>query len=222
MARIRHKLTQNRMEAYYHPGMDIAAPLRAERLLNFFSELEREHSKKILDIGCGGGFFLGMLKSAGFDQLYGCDVSTVSLNATQKRGIKNLVKINVENNLPFGDDVFDVVICTEVFEHLFDPHVLLSEIRRILKNDGMSIFSFPLELHISSRLRILFGKNIHNPLGVGGHIRFFRPRDIEELLHKNHFKISNKRYYCFGFKLDTYVPTIGRIVFLKVVKAEEI
>jgi SAM-dependent methyltransferase len=43
----------------------------------------------------------------------------------------------------YRDGQFDVVLCTEVLEHDKNPHLILKEIFRILKNDGAAFFSFP-------------------------------------------------------------------------------
>jgi len=45
--------------------------------------------------------------------------------------------------LPLKNDSVDVIICTEVLEHLINPHACTNEIHRILKNQGIAFFSIP-------------------------------------------------------------------------------
>jgi len=152
-----------------------------------------------------------MFLNEGFENVYGLDISTGSIRDSLSQGVRNLLKANVEIGLPYKKDSFDIVICSEVIEHLFNPHIALQEIKRVLKSNGFAIFSFPLELNIQQRLHVLFGKNIHNPLAVGSHIRFFRPSDVDELLNKNGFNIIERRYFCFGSKLDS-IPKVGFVL----------
>jgi SAM-dependent methyltransferase len=51
------------------------------------------------------------------------------------------------SNLPFGDAAFDMVISRSVFEHLEDPHAVLTEMRRILRPGGHLIFRTPNRFH---------------------------------------------------------------------------
>lgn len=56
----------------------------------------------------------------------------------------NLDCIGRLDNLPFGDNVFDVVICTQVLEHVADPALCLSEMYRVLKRGGSLILTAPM------------------------------------------------------------------------------
>ena len=212
---MKKKISYNKLDGldYYDPS--VIDQFSIERAKNLFqvivTDIHPHKDAKILDIGFGGGWLLGMLSKSGFDT-YGCDVSDGCISETRSKGINNLVKVNIEEGLPYKGDVFDLVVCSEVIEHLFDPHTLLQEINRVLKTKGFAVFSFLLELNIMQRLRIISGKNIHDPLAIGSHIRFFKPCDVNEILAKNRFRIIDKRYYCFGSKLDTFTPKIGFVL----------
>lgn len=111
---------------------------------------------KVLDVGCGTGFLSLLMKNQDND-VYGIDISEVALRKAELKGIK-VKREDVENTLPFDDNIFDIVICSEVIEHLFNPMYLLEEIRRVLKPDGYIVLSTPNVAYFLRRIALLFGK----------------------------------------------------------------
>lgn len=112
--------------------------------------------KNVLDIGCGLGSCMRLLrnrgaKTVGLDinirgkKLFGLDIRKFDLNF---------------GPLPFRNKTFDIIICTEVLEHVFYPHFILQEIKRMLKDKGTAIISFPNAYHIKNRIMFLFGKKL--------------------------------------------------------------
>lgn len=99
-------------------------------------------NKIILDIGCGVGTLLLMLKEKN-NKVYGIDVSETGIKQAKENGLEcDLVDLNVET-LPFADNYFDIVICLETIEHLENPYHCLREIRRALKPQGTLLVSIP-------------------------------------------------------------------------------
>lgn len=86
-----------------------------------------------LDLGCGGAPYKKY-----FPNRIGCDV---------KPGLEVDV-VGDAHKLPFEDEKFDNILCTEVLEHLHSPHIAISEMKRVLKRGGKLIlttrFIFPL------------------------------------------------------------------------------
>lgn len=93
---------------------------------------------KILDIGVGTGRLLSLFSNV---EKYGIDISIDMAKMAQKKGIEACVG-NVEE-LPYKDSVFDIVICTDVLEHVFDLHKTISEIIRVLKMGGYFVVRVP-------------------------------------------------------------------------------
>jgi len=184
--------------------------LRAERMLKFFLSESPPKNCKIFDVGCGGGELLMLLENEGFE-CYGLDIDGEALKKAQDKSNAQFVRGDVYK-LPFKNSSFDVIFCMDLFEHLFDPHAAINEIKRVLKDGGYIYFNFPLELNLEHRIKILFGKNIHNPLAVGSHIRFFKPKDVKNLLELNGMKILKYRYYCPGYKLAKYLPALEKLI----------
>ncbi|GIX27869.1 MAG: hypothetical protein KatS3mg123_1750 [Burkholderiales bacterium] len=74
-----------------------------------------------------------------------------------------------EDQLPYPDQTFDLVTCTEVMEHLENYRRIIREIFRVTKPGGVAIFSTPNILNLQSRIRFLFFGfwNLFGPLPVG-------------------------------------------------------
>lgn len=103
---------------------------------------------KVLDIGCGDG---GLLELVRKDSTYtGVDISPTQLSAFRKllkqskRNNVKLVQSDV-SKLPFGDNIFDLVFACDVLEHVLNPIKVLKEIQRVTKKNGYIIFSIPNE-----------------------------------------------------------------------------
>jgi ubiquinone/menaquinone biosynthesis C-methylase UbiE len=98
---------------------------------------------RALEIGFGTGSLLQALKEKG-NRVSGVDVSESLVQAARDKGFTDVHHVDVsEETLPFPDDHFDSVFCYEVFEHLTNPHRMISEIRRVLCREGYLFFSVP-------------------------------------------------------------------------------
>lgn len=107
------------------------------------------------------------------------------------------------DDLPYNDEQFDVVIFSEIIEHLFYgvPHAL-NEINRVLKKDGFLILTTPNLASISNRIKLLLGKSINWELS--GEKPFFQ-RDIYKR-HNREYTLEELRYLLkkSGFKIDRH------------------
>ena len=129
---------------------------RHEKLWHFINECQdgvRKESK-VLDVGCGSGWFLELLAKHGFSDIYGCDYKK---NLDFEGFNFELVNLN-EQDLPFSDGVFDMVICSDVLEHLENPSRCLRNIRRVVEPEGVVYVTIPNCANILQRLYfLLFG-----------------------------------------------------------------
>lgn len=101
---------------------------------------KKEQQLKILDLGCGTGMISKELES--FGAVFAVDPSVESQDFCGKKGIKNFYKGSAEN-IPFDDNVFDVVVMLDVLEHIKDDASTVKEVRRVLKPGGAFIFFVP-------------------------------------------------------------------------------
>lgn len=148
----------DKIKSYYIEGEHydwVIHPRRLEKI--FHRQRERETAKLIhkfnngslvLDAGCGTGLITRRLRGT----VIGLDINKWNLNQTKKHvPHANIVAGDVEQ-LPFTNDKFDLVICTETLEHLEHPENAVLEFLRILKPGGRLIGSVP-HRHLVWRLR---------------------------------------------------------------------
>jgi len=94
----------------------------------------------ILDVGCGTGATLEALSERG--RAIGCDPSSVALTLSRERGLRLLVQATGER-LPFRRASVDLIVASDVLEHVEDDSAALREMLRVLKPEGRAIISVP-------------------------------------------------------------------------------
>jgi SAM-dependent methyltransferase len=94
--------------------------------------LEYHDFKKGLDVGCGRANGVQYAREQGAD-VYGCDVSTGAVKCWKDRGVDQYCRVASADNLPYANKEFDMVLCSEVMEHIPEENVLkvLKEIFRV-------------------------------------------------------------------------------------------
>ena len=95
----------------------------------------------ILDIGCGNGSILRHLKSRGYQHLHGVEISDYAVRRLRGEGIE--MHFGSLPSIPLADSTFDVVIASQVLEHVIRRRRFLKEIRRILKPTGRAFIFVP-------------------------------------------------------------------------------
>jgi SAM-dependent methyltransferase len=178
------------------------------------------HGKRILDVGCGPG--VQFLKHVASNEVHGVDISQYALEEAAKNGlIPHQVTLGDEP-LPFGDNSFDIVIATDIFEHLFDPLALLFEIKRVMKDDALLIASVPNHFLWWMLIRMMLNKGLVLPYHTDQpwnycHLRFFTSHSFDAFLSAGGMRVVKKHYDAFPSfhwfiphflrpKLMTYFP----------------
>lgn len=118
----------------YHSETDLShSKVFFERILRFTETIDKP---KILDVGCAIGNAVLYFQKQGLDT-YGADISSVATDRCAQRGIKNCYPYPADD-LRFDDESFDVVLCTEVMEHLEEEkdEKSVNEIARVCKSKG--------------------------------------------------------------------------------------
>ena len=145
-------------------------------------------SDECLDLGCGDGGTSGVYLTSRARSYLGVDVSEAAIRSARDRGFEAL-KIDDACDLPFEDASFDVIVCSEVLEHLFAPLAAATEAFRLLRPGGRFIVTVPNAAYWRDRIDALFG--VWQPGGDdrgrrepwrSPHIRFFRPVTLRQML----------------------------------------
>ncbi|MFZ2072733.1 MAG: class I SAM-dependent methyltransferase [Minisyncoccia bacterium] len=197
----------------------------------------RDYTKpiKILDVGCGNGYFLKYLN----DELG--QNHTFIFHGTDIFKFKKIfkfkfVKSNIDGNFPYDSNTFDFIVAGEIIEHLVNTDGFIKEIRRTLKKNGHTIISTPNLSSYFNRFLLLFGFQPYNSevstvesgfgldivykvLGrpkignkTAGHLKMFTYRAFVDFVLYYKFKI--KAYYPVYF--STFRKDNTRIGLIKV------
>lgn len=94
----------------------------------------------IVDVGCGTGATAALLQKYGM--VIGVDISPLALSWSRQRGLNNLLLAAAER-LPIAHESADVVVATDILEHLDDDVAVLKEFYRTLKPGGYVVVTVP-------------------------------------------------------------------------------
>ncbi len=212
MSRKLSKHIDNRLEKLLVNTGDMALKRRARRIIE---DLDPKNGDKILDVGCGDGYYLHLLSNLGLKlKLAGVDFDLNALASARKNLRKektSLVQADLMRNLPFSDNSFDKVVMSEVVEHLPNDVKGLKEVYRVLKPGGVLCLSVPnatypllwdpvnwvLEHFLNTHIRKGFWAGIWNQ-----HLRLYRPLQIKKVIKKAGFgvsKVESLTFWCLPF-----------------------
>lgn len=111
--------------------------VRIERLRREIAALHSVRRGLFVGVGRGAELMTGRGSFVGFDLPFG------QLSRLQQETSTNRYVCGDGRHLPFGNGLFDYVVCSEVIEHIAERSRVLSEIERVLKDDGAVILSTP-------------------------------------------------------------------------------
>lgn len=139
----------------------------------------------VLDIGCGVGT-LALYLSDYSRFVAGIDLSAraihIAKSAAQSLGVANVRFYAAE--LQNFKGIFDLVVATEIIEHVPDEQAFLAKIHGSLTSDGLLMLSTPLTdtILVNTRLYKNFDKEV-------GHLRRYTQDSITDLLQRNNFRV---------------------------------
>lgn len=113
---------------------------RRDAILRLFEREGVTPAARVLDIGCSGGPLLSDLQARGFASLAGIDVSDRAIARCHDRGFTRTQTMDA-GRLEFEDQSFDVIVASDVLEHLADDLAALKEWYRVLAPGGL-LFAF--------------------------------------------------------------------------------
>jgi SAM-dependent methyltransferase len=171
-------------------------PLQRILLENFYKKLllfaKEANPQTILDAGCGEGFTLKRLKEKNIGKRHeGVEYNTQAINLGKKLFPALLIKEGNIYSLPYKDNSFDLVICTEVLEHLDNPKKALLEIKRVSRK--YILVSVPNEPFFMLA-NLLRGKNIKRLGNDPEHIKHWTAGGFERFLESSQLKIVKKAH----------------------------
>ena len=156
--------------------------------------LGKPGGRRILDLGCGNGYLVNLLISAGYDA-YGTDASEKGIAIAQKTNPgRFFVQDLSTDGLPEGLQKikFDIIVSTEVIEHLYNPEAFIEFCKKALNGKGELIISTPYHGYLKNLVLSLTNKwDAHlGPQWLGGHIKFWSRATLSKLLTDAGFTVT--------------------------------
>jgi SAM-dependent methyltransferase len=143
----------------------------------------------LLDVGCGGGLFLGMMRERGF-RVVGLDFSREAASVAWKQQQAAAMVADFER-APLRPGSFAAITMFHVVEHLYDPRAYFAIARELLAKDGRLIVQVP---NVASGQAWALGRK-WNGYDVPRHLFNFRDRDLETVLVRSGFEVLRRKYF---------------------------
>lgn len=187
-------------------------------MIPIFDEiLSQTKIQNVLDVGCGNGFIASYLKESSGCYLAGIDGSSYGLEEARRRGFDDVHLVSDFCSDAFPEELvtrrFDLVICKDVLEHLYDPIPLLNYVKRILPPTGRFLVLVPNHFPFFYRLKFLLTNKLDTqnyfPEATEWnfpHVRFFTDKGMRQLFEQVGLCVD--KTYCNQF---AYFPLLRRL-----------
>src|SRR3972149_5236107 len=156
------------------------------------------NGKKFLEVGCGLGYFSEKAASLGAI-VTGIDIGGKLVEKSKQRIPSGKFLVASASKLPFKDESFDIVLCTEVIEHVDDQSQAIEEMFRVIKEGGILVITSPNRF-----FKPLF--DLLSKIGVRpyhGNEKWYYPTTLKGILSKKG-KILKEHYFNFLFPIDFF------------------
>jgi len=159
---------------------------RRDMIFKLLRHMKVHHNCKILDLGCASGHLITFLEKKGFKNISGIDISKEAIKKCREKGMKDTF-IRDCADTKFKNRAFDVLIASDVLEHIETDSIALSEWNRILKKNGILIVFVPA-------FNFLWSKHDE----VNYHYRRYSRKKLLDDLKKSNFTIVRASYWNFS------------------------
>ena len=202
-----HKMSNARIEFIKNNATRIINDEKPE--INILDGLE------CLDIGCGGGILSERLSRLGA-RVTGIDASESSINVAKQHSIKSRLEINyrcitttdlLKNEKEKFLNKFDIVIASEVIEHVNERKVFLSDISKLCRSGGLVVFTTINKSFLGIILGKFFAENILNVVPKNTHNpeKFISPQELSSEAQEHNIILDNFVGFIPKFKIQNII-----------------
>jgi 2-polyprenyl-3-methyl-5-hydroxy-6-metoxy-1,4-benzoquinol methylase len=175
-----------------YPRDNSISPVTIRRYQELLEKFEGYRKlNRMLDIGCGDGYFLETAKEKGW-HVSGTEFTPEAVAICRKKGI-GMHQGAIQHFNP--EEKFDVITSFEVLEHIRDGNEHMQKIAHLLRPGGLFYFTTPNFNSLSRRM--LGGK--WNVIEYPEHLVYYTPATIDKQLRKNGFKKLSLQTTGFSF-----------------------
>jgi ubiquinone/menaquinone biosynthesis C-methylase UbiE len=169
--------------------------------------IDTEPAESILEVGTGRGDVLNACYP--FKERIGADISAEALEQQRREyGNENLVRLDADSPLPFGNKQVDFVLLCDILEHVDNPVRLLRESARVGKN---LLLKIPIENAFLLRLMHKLRGVRYDQTHPSGHLYCWKLHDVIELVNKAGLEITKSKF------IATELETTEKKYFFKTV-----
>lgn len=197
-----------------------------KRLDFFLRQIERRYGKRsasVIDVGCGNGAMVSLPLAEKGHSVLGIDLDERSIRRAQEANRFPNASFRVAKSSDILGETFNVVICSEVLEHIEDCEDVIADLRRLCKPDGIALITVPngygpfeidswlakrtKQIKLPDAIRKPISKWIrkqHKDAGAAPtenlespHVRFFTMKQIRQAIEK-HFEIAETQKSVFA------------------------
>jgi SAM-dependent methyltransferase len=159
---------------------------RSHLILNLLHRLSVPASAAILEVGCSAGPLIRRLHASGFTHVTGIDLSESAIHRCHEAGLTNTAVMDATNP-QYADESFDLLIASDVLEHITDEGTALRSWLRILKPGGRLLVCVPAFMFLWSE---------HDT--VNHHQRRYTSTTLKEALKRGGFMVDRLSYWNFS------------------------
>ena len=194
----------------YHKLISAAGDHPAKRWKERKADLaQHKRCGCLLDLGCSSGSFLESMHSESW-KLYGIEMSPECARAAETRCGAQVFVGNILD-APFPSEMFDVITCFDVLEHLFEPQQVMEKVTKWLKPGGIFFVQVP---NIDSAEARVFGTYWHG-LELPRHLFHYSPESLRFLAESTgllQVSLESRRNPAVGTSLRYIWDDIFRLV----------
>ena len=165
--------------------------------------IKSENPKRVADLGSGNGQLCKLIKESINAHVVGIEYDRKGVEISKKSypdiPFYNFsVQDKVDDLMALEKECFDIVVSTEVIEHLFSPQYLPIYAHNILNKNGKLIITTPYHGYLKNLVLSILNKwdGHHTALWEGGHIKFWSKKTLSTLLYENGFEVD--KFYGVG------------------------
>ncbi|MBL4735522.1 MAG: class I SAM-dependent methyltransferase [Flavobacteriales bacterium] len=175
---------ESELDQLYVYGLNqYRSPITVKRYTELLDSFEPfRKTNKLLDVGCGAGFFLEIAREKGWDA-YGTERNQQALSIGTKKGIK----MYDENWLdePTSNNLFDVITAFELIEHIGNPNPLFGQITNALRPGGVVYTTTP---NFNAINRYLLRNKWDDVIAYPDHLSYFSTKSLDALWESHGLK----------------------------------
>ncbi|MBI3192855.1 MAG: class I SAM-dependent methyltransferase [Ignavibacteriae bacterium] len=180
---------------FYYPIGDVSTKYFKRYIMRYQKDKVEKISRfrrngKVLDIGCGVGFFLKEASDTGYES-EGIELSSLAANIGKERWKLEIVNSDFLS-YPYSPSTFDIVTLWHVLEHFDQPVKVLQKVNQILKPGGLLVIAVP---NIQSIQAKIFRSHWYG-VDVPRHLYHFTPASLTSIVEPCGFKVDFVDHFC--------------------------